>query len=91
MVDLEMSKAGLQFRHTTSSQGTLTFLLLSLFLCLCAITLQFAGHDAGGTNVTLRITRHYKTVMDVAFRTFPDDPYVIILEEDLYVASDFYR
>ncbi|XP_050737950.1 protein O-linked-mannose beta-1,2-N-acetylglucosaminyltransferase 1-like isoform X2 [Eriocheir sinensis] len=52
--------------------------------------IMFEGHDAGGNNVTLRITRHYKTVMDAAFRTFPDDPYVILLEEDLYVASDFF-
>ncbi|XP_063861843.1 protein O-linked-mannose beta-1,2-N-acetylglucosaminyltransferase 1-like isoform X2 [Scylla paramamosain] len=52
--------------------------------------IKFEGHDAGGNNVTLRITRHYRTVMEVAFRIFSLDPYVILLEEDLYVAADFY-
>ena len=58
---------------------------------LSPFTLQFEGHDAGGNNVTIRITRHYRTVMEAAFRVFPQDPYIILLEEDLYVASDFYR
>ncbi|XP_045133320.1 protein O-linked-mannose beta-1,2-N-acetylglucosaminyltransferase 1-like [Portunus trituberculatus] len=52
--------------------------------------MKFEGHDAGGNNVTLRITRHYKAVMEAAFRIFTLDPYVILLEEDLYVAADFY-
>ncbi|XP_071522193.1 protein O-linked-mannose beta-1,2-N-acetylglucosaminyltransferase 1-like isoform X2 [Panulirus ornatus] len=53
--------------------------------------MKFIGHDAGGNNVTLRITRHYKKVMESAFSAFPKAREVIILEEDLYVASDFYR
>ncbi|XP_069158026.1 protein O-linked-mannose beta-1,2-N-acetylglucosaminyltransferase 1-like [Procambarus clarkii] len=52
--------------------------------------MKFMGHDAGGRDVTLRITRHYKVTMDAAFTTFPWADKVIILEEDLYVALDFY-
>ncbi|XP_042219974.1 protein O-linked-mannose beta-1,2-N-acetylglucosaminyltransferase 1-like [Homarus americanus] len=53
--------------------------------------LKFLGHDSGGHNSTLRITRHYKVVFDSAFITFPKANQVIILEEDLYVAADFYN
>ncbi|XP_069947627.1 protein O-linked-mannose beta-1,2-N-acetylglucosaminyltransferase 1-like [Cherax quadricarinatus] len=52
--------------------------------------MKFVGHDAGGTNVTLRITRHYKVALDAGFTTFPSADKIIILEEDLYVAVDFY-
>ncbi|CAL4196590.1 unnamed protein product, partial [Meganyctiphanes norvegica] len=53
--------------------------------------LKFSGHDSGAANVTLRITRHYKFVFDSAFTFFPETDMVIILEEDLEVAPDFYR
>ncbi|XP_066962133.1 protein O-linked-mannose beta-1,2-N-acetylglucosaminyltransferase 1-like [Macrobrachium rosenbergii] len=52
--------------------------------------IKFQGHDAGGNNVTMRITRHYKKVFQDGFRVFPLADKLIILEEDLFVASDFY-
>ncbi|XP_068208619.1 protein O-linked-mannose beta-1,2-N-acetylglucosaminyltransferase 1-like [Palaemon carinicauda] len=52
--------------------------------------IKFQGHDAGGNNVTMRITRHYKKVFQEGFRVFPLVDKLIILEEDLYVAADFY-
>lgn len=52
---------------------------------------QYIGHDSGGTDVTKRITRHYRVVLDTVFTIFPTAPAAIILEEDLLVASDFYR
>ncbi|KAK3875898.1 hypothetical protein Pcinc_019260 [Petrolisthes cinctipes] len=53
--------------------------------------IKYVDHDSGGRDVTKRITRHYRFVLDTVFITFPTAPAAIILEEDLYVAGDFYR
>ncbi|KAK7080810.1 Protein O-linked-mannose beta-1,2-N-acetylglucosaminyltransferase 1 [Halocaridina rubra] len=51
---------------------------------------QFLANDARSDNVTIRITRHYKKVFQAGFQIFPWADKLIILEEDLYVAEDFY-
>ncbi|KAK4300459.1 hypothetical protein Pmani_027344 [Petrolisthes manimaculis] len=53
--------------------------------------IKYVDHDSGGREVTKRITRHYRFVLDTVFITFPTAPAAIILEEDLYVSGDFYR
>ncbi|XP_042883723.1 protein O-linked-mannose beta-1,2-N-acetylglucosaminyltransferase 1-like [Penaeus japonicus] len=51
---------------------------------------KYIGHDSGGSNVTIRIQRHYKFAFDSAFHTFPWARKVIVLEEDLRVSPDFF-
>nr|XP_027230406.1 protein O-linked-mannose beta-1,2-N-acetylglucosaminyltransferase 1-like [Penaeus vannamei] len=51
---------------------------------------KYKAHDAGGSNVTVRIQRHYKFSFTSAFETFPWTRKVIVLEEDLRVSPDFF-
>ncbi|KAK8375372.1 hypothetical protein O3P69_008307 [Scylla paramamosain] len=55
-----------------------------------AASVQYEVPTVWGVTVTAKISDQYRYALSFVFRRFPNSPKVILLEEDLIVASDFF-